>query len=215
MRVHQFTSNVIRKAVSAVATGALAFAMLGSSALAAPPVVREHIASRSAGAGNLVCNGPECTSTSVFVFVNAPDGPSQACLDISRYEMVGTSFILLGWEFGCADLAEGSFSIDTKSLSGAALSTTEVTLQAYECDATGCNPTGATRTAVIGATYTGVGDVITFRSNSKQTFGGCTMYFGGKGSSRNATATLTINGQSVEASGSLFTSTQRVKVLCH
>lgn len=215
MRVHLSTSNVIRKGVGAVATGALVFAMLGSSALAAPPVVRDHIASRGAGAGNLVCNGPECTSTSVFVSVNTPDGPSQACLDISRYEMVGTNVILLGWETGCAELAEGSFSIDTKSLTGAALSTTEVTLQAYECDATGCSPTGSTRTAQISATYTGVGEVTTFRSNSKSTFGGCTMYLGGKGSSRNATATLTINGQSFEAPGSLFTSTQRVKVLCH
>lgn len=214
MRVHLPTPNFIRRTLGAVAAGTLAFAMLGGSALAAPPV-REHIASRSAGAGNLVCNGPECTATSVFVFVNSPDGPSQACLDISRYETVGTSFILLGFETGCADLAEGSFSIDTRTLSGAALSPTEITVQAYECDATSCNPTGSPRTALVSATYTGVGDVSTFRSNSKSTFGGCTMYFGGKGSSRNATATLTVDGRSFEAPGSLFTSTQRVKVLCH
>ena len=41
------------------------------------------------------------------------------------------------------------------------------------------------------------------------------MYFVGKGSSREATATLTIDSQSLDALGSLFTSTQKTKVLCH
>jgi hypothetical protein len=215
MRVHQFKSNVIRKAVSAVATGALAFAMLGSSALAAPPVVREHIASSTAGAANVVCNGSECTATSVFVFVNSPDGPSQACLDIARYQTGPTGFIPLGFETGCTALAEGDFSIDTKGLAGAALVPIDITLQAFSCGLTTCTPTGATRTAHVSATYTGVGDINTFRSNGKSTFGGCTMYFGGKGSSREATATLTIDGQSLGAAGSLGTSTQKIKVLCH
>lgn len=216
MRVQPRTSNIIGRAVTAIAATAMALAMLGTSALAAPPVVRDHIVSRSAGAFNNVCIGSLCTSTSVFVFVNSPDGPSQACLDITRYETTGPmGFVLLGYETGCAPLAEGAFSIDTKGLSGAALAPIDITLQAFACDATGCNPTGTPRTAHVSATYTGVGDVNTFRSNGKSTFGGCTMYFGGKGSSRDATATLTIDSQSLDALGFLFTSTQRIKVICH
>jgi hypothetical protein len=215
MRVHLSTSNVIRKGVSAVATGALAFVMLGSSALAAPPVVRDHIASSTAGAGNVVCNGSECTATSVFVVVNSPDGPSQACLDITRYQTGPTGFIPLGFETGCAPLAEGGFTIESKGLASASLAPIDITLQAFTCDLTTCTPTGATRTAHVGATYTGVGDINTFRSNGKSTFGACTMYFGGKGSSREATATLIIDGQSLDAAGSLGTSTQKIKVLCH
>jgi len=41
------------------------------------------------------------------------------------------------------------------------------------------------------------------------------MYFVGKGSSREATAALIIGTESLDALGSLFTSTQKIKVLCH
>ena len=43
MRVHRSTSNIIERAVTRVAAMALAFAMLGGTALAAPAVGRDHI----------------------------------------------------------------------------------------------------------------------------------------------------------------------------
>lgn len=216
MGVQLSTSSAIRKTVRAVAASALVFALFGGSAAAAPPVVREHTASASAGAGNVVCEGTVCTSTSVFAFVNSPDGPSQACLDTARYDKAGpTGFILLGYETGCVPLAKDGLTIDTKGLASAALAPTDITVQTFSCDVTACTPTGGTRTVRVSATYAGVGDLNTFRSNGKSTFGGCTMYFGGKGSSRRATATLTIDGQSLDALGSLGTSTQKIKVLCH
>jgi hypothetical protein len=213
MRVHIRTPRAMRRLASAIAVAAVAFAMLGSSALAAPPIVRDHIASSGAGAANTACVGTVCTVTSVFAVVNSPDGPTQACLDITRYDQTGMNFVLLGYQTGCTSFAEG-FSIDAKGLSGAALSATDVTVQAFTCDATGCNPSG-TRTARVSATYTGIGDVFTFRSNSKSTFGGCAMYFVGKGSSREVTANLIVDGRSLDALGSLSTSTQKIKVLCH
>jgi hypothetical protein len=213
MRVHLRTQQLIRRTASAIAATTVAFALLGGSALAAPPVVRDHTASAGAGASNNVCVGTVCTATSVFAIVNDPGG-TQACLDITRYEQVGTNFVLLGYETGCAPIAASSFSIETKGLGTAALSPTEITVQGFTCDASGCNPTG-TRTALVSASYTGVGELATYRSNSKSTFGGCTMYFVGKGSSRQAAATLTIDGRSFEALGSLFTSSQKIKVLCH
>ena len=215
MRAHLSTSNVVRKAVSAVAAAAIAFAMLGGSALAAPPIVRDHIASSTAGAANVICSGSECTSTSVFVVVNSPDGPSQACLDITHYQTGPTGFIPLGYETGCTTLAPGGLTIDSKGLANAALAPIDITLQAFTCGLMTCTPTGTTRIAQVSATYSGVGEINTFRSNGKSTFGGCTMYFGGKGSSREATATLTIDGQSLDAAGSLGTSTQKIRVLCH
>jgi len=213
MPVHHSTSKIIERVVTSVAAMALAFAMLGSTALAAAPVVREHITSSGAGAGNNVCVGNLCTATSVFVIVNSPTGPAQACLDITRYD--STVFAPLGYETGCALLAEGGFSIDTKGLAGAALSPIDITLQAFTCDTAGCVPTGTTRVARVSATYTGVGVVNTFRANSKSTFGGCTMYFVGKGSSREGTAALIIGTESQDALASLFTSTQKTKVVCH
>ena len=211
MRLH--LSNPVRRSVSAIAATAVVFAMLGGVALAAAPVVRDHTASSGAGATNTDCAGTVCTATSVFVLVDASAGPSQACLDITRYDSV--AFMLLGYENGCAPLAESGFSMDTKGLASAALSPVDITLQAFTCDSSGCLPTGATRIAQVSATFTGVADINTFRSNSKSTFGGCTMYFVGKGSSRNATASLTVGSQSLDALGSLFTSTQKIKVLCH
>jgi len=214
MRVHLRTPQLIRRMASAIAGTALAFALLGGSALAAPPTVRDHTASSGAAAAHNVCVGTVCTATSVFAIVNEPGGPTQACLDITRFEQVGTTFVLLGYETGCALIDESSFSIETKGLSNAALSSTMIPVQAFTCDATGCNPTG-TRMALVSATYTGVGELATFRSNSKSSFGGCTMYFVGKGSSREAAATLTIDGGSLDAPGSLFASSQKVKILCH
>ena len=215
MRVQLDTPNVIRRTVSAAAAGALAFALLGNSALAAPPD-RDRFTSSSAGAGSVVCDGSDCTATSVFAFVNSPDGPSEACLDLTHYATTGpTGFMLLDYQRGCVPLPAGGLSIDTKGLSSAAIGPLEITVQAFSCDAAACTPTGAPRTAQVSATYAGVGAIETFRSNGKSTFGGCTMYFGGKGSSRQATATLTIDGQSIDAAGSLGTSTQKIKVLCH
>ena len=213
MRIHPRTSNIVGRTISVVAAAALAFAMLGGTALAAPPVVRDHIVSSGAFAGTNVCAGTICTATSVYVVVNTPDGPSQACLDITRYD--SALFVPLGYETGCSPLAEGAFSIDTKDLAAATLTPIDITLQAFACDATGCLPTGATRMAHVAATYAGTGVVNTFRANSKSTFAGCAMYFVGKGSSREAAATLTIGTQSLDAFGSLFTSTQKTKVICH
>jgi len=214
MRVHLFTRRVIGRALSAIAATAVAFAVLGSSALAAPPVVRDHTASSGGAASNTVCVGTVCTTTSLFAIVDNPDGPAQACLDISSYDKTEMGFVPLGYETGCTPIAPSSFSIDTKDLTTASLAPTAILVQAFTCNSTGCNPTGS-RTALVSATYAGVGDLATFRSNSKSTFGGCSMYFVGKGSSREATATLTIDSRSLDALGSLFTSTQKIKVLCH
>src|SRR5437868_6746045 len=138
MRVHLRTPRAIQRAAGAIAVATVAFAILGSSALAAPPIVRDHLASTAAGASNTVCVGSVCTVTSVFAVVNSPDGPTEACLDITRYEQTGTNFALLGYETGCATLADGSFSIDAKGLGGAALAPTEIKVQDFTCDATGC-----------------------------------------------------------------------------
>jgi hypothetical protein len=213
MRVQLHAKRAIRQVASGIAGAAVALAILGSSALAAPPVVRDHTASSGAGTSNTVCVGTVCTVTSIFAVVNNPDGSTQACLDITRYDQAGMSFVLLGYETGCTSIAQG-FSIDAKGLSGAALSATDITVQAFTCDATGCNPAG-TRMARVSATYTGIGDVFTFRANSKSTFGGCAMYFVSKGSSREATANLIVDGRSFDAVGSLYTSTQKIKILCH
>src|SRR5207244_4188623 len=165
MRFQPSTSNAVRRSITALAATALVFAMLGGTALAAP-VVRDHIASSGVGATSTVCVGTVCTATSVFVVVDNSGGASQACLDISRYDSV--AFLLLGYENGCAPVAESGFSMDTKGLASAALSPIDITLQAFTCDSNGCLPTGAPRVAHLGPTYTGGADTTPRRSSTKQ-----------------------------------------------
>jgi hypothetical protein len=216
MHVQPRMPRVVRKVGTAIAAAALTFAALGGSALAAPPAVRDHTETVGPAAVNNVCVGAVCTATSVFVIVDSSGVPSRACLDITRFEATGPmGFVPLGFETGCVSpVADRDFSIDTKSLATAGLSQIGIPVQSFTCVATGCSPTG-TRTAQVSAIYTGVGDLSTFRANSKSTFGGCTMYFVGKGISRDATATLTVDGQSLGALGSLFASTRKIKILCH
>lgn len=208
------TPIVVARAVIVVAFAVVALAGIPGVASAAPPV-RETAVYSNAFATHSECIGTICTDTSIFVS-DSSAFPAQACVSIQRYEMpVPGLFTSLGFENGCATIAQGALSIDAKTLSGASLPPTSVTLEVFACNETGCQPTGASRTSTVSATYSGVGGLGTFRANSKSTFGGCTMFFGGKGSSREATAILTIDGSALHANGSISTSTQKTKVVCN
>lgn len=209
------TASIVTRVLIPLALAIVGFAAIPATAAAAPPV-RETAVFSNAGAAHNECVGTLCTSTSVFVSSSSVF-PAQACVDIQRYLMpVPGLFTPLGFETGCAAIAEGAFSIDdAKTLAGATLAPTSVTLDAFACDETTCQPTGTSRVVSVSATYIGVGGINTFRGNSKATFGGCTMFFGGRGTSRQATAILTIEGSSLEAMGLLSTSTQKSKVICH
>jgi hypothetical protein len=201
----------MRVAIVVLALAFLALGPLAGSAAAAPPL-RENFATAAAGTFKTDCpaGADRCTDTSVLLFVDS--GSARACLDIYTYN---PSVGLLSYETGCAPVPEGSFTYDTKSLSGAAFSATTIQLQELVCDAGFCQPSGRPdRSAVVAATFTGIGEVSTFRANSKSTFGNCTMYFVGKGSSREAVATVTIDGQPLDPPGFLSVSSQKSKVIC-
>ena len=197
----------------AVIVLALALGPLAGSAAAAPPV-REHTATAVAGTFITDCppGADRCTDTALMLFV---DGRlARACLDIYTYDP--TAGRLLTHETGCSSVTEGRFTYDTKSLSGAAFSATTIQMQELVCDSSlVCQPSGRPdRSVVVAATYTGVGEVSTFRANRKSTYKNCTMYFNGKGSSREAAASATIDGETHEAPGFLNASTQKFRVLC-
>lgn len=190
---------------------ALALGPFAGSAAAAPPI-HENIATAVAGTFKTDCpiGADQCTDTSLLLFVD--DRTARVCLDIYTYD---PSVGLLGYETGCAPVPEGRFNYDTKSLSGASVSATTISLQEFVCGAGPCQPSGrADRNTVVAATFTGIGPVNTFRANSKSTFGNCTMYFVGKGSSREAVASVTIDGQPLDPPGFLSTSSQKSKVIC-
>jgi hypothetical protein len=198
---------------SRAAVGIIAVALIlgpfAQGAMAAPPI-QESMASNVAVAFRTDCGTDQCTDTQVLLMVS--DGTARACLDIVTY---GMTTGLVGYETGCATLAGGGFSYDAKNLSGAAFPVTTIVMQEFVCGAGLCEPSGRPdRTTTVAASYTGVGLVSTFRANSKSTFGNCTMYFIGKGSSRQAEATVTIATQRLDLPGFLSTSSQKSKVIC-
>jgi hypothetical protein len=204
----------VARAVIASAFAVVALVGVPDTAAAAPPVHETSVFS-IAGAAHNECVGTLCTSTSAYVS-SSSSFQSQVCVDIQRYEMSASGiFTPLSFESGCAPIADGTFSIDTKTLSGATLTSTSVRLDEVVCDQTGCQPTGASRIVEVSATYSGVGGIDTFRGNSKGTFGECTMFFNGRGNSRQAVASLTINGATLDATGFISTSTQKFKLICH
>jgi hypothetical protein len=203
----------VRLTLAATLAAVLAFGALSGLAMAAPPE-RHGGTFTTAAAFHNDCVGSECTSTALFV--SSTDGAAQACLEIQRYEISDSGeFTPISFEIGCAPLAEGAYSIDAKNLSGATLSSTVIAVGPVVCDETGCHPGGDTRDVTVSATYTGIGDISSFRANSKQTFGNCTMFFVGKGSSRSAVASLIVDGRTLSADGFLSVSTQKTKLICH
>jgi hypothetical protein len=204
--------------LAAIIGAAVAFGALTSSASAAP-IVHENTANFSAQTFKTECAEDRgrtvCTDTSVAVF--ASDGTAQACLSTFNYEISRQGqFTPIGGKFGCGPVPAGNFTFDAKSLSGAALSSTTITVEVIGCDRNGnCQPTGETDTATLTATFTGTGAISTQRQNSKSEFGNCTTYFVGKGTSRNADASATIDGQPLDPPAILFASTQKFKVICH
>lgn len=204
-------SPILAQAATAVAAVALAFGTLSSPALAAPPD-RQRIDSTAAAASSSDCVGSVCTFTSAYVATT--NDATQACVDIVTLDAADPSKPP-SVETGCAPVSAGSFSFDARSLSAATLAPTTITLQVLICDQSGCVPSGATRSVTVSGTFTGIGDVATFRANSKSSFGNCTMYFVGKGSSRQALAVVTIDGAQAASVGFLSISAQKIKVICH
>jgi hypothetical protein len=200
--ITETTHQLIRVAV----TGVLAFSLLGTYALAAPPVREQSLA---ASAGDASCDASGCTRTDVYVVDN--DGSGQVCVGIARFAPPpGSEF--LSSESGCAPLTTGAFSLDAKTLETASLAATAVTLESFVCSGGICEPADS-RTVTVAGTWSGVGDVATFRTNSKATYGTCTYFFGGNGASREASAAVTVDTVTL-THGYLYQATAKSKLIC-
>jgi hypothetical protein len=210
-------SVIAARSLAAIVGAMLVFATFAGAAAAAPPIVHENTANFSAQTFKTECveerGRTTCTQTSLAVF--ATDGTAQTCLSIVTYEINRQGeFTTTGVKTGCGTVPSGNFVMDTKNLTSATLASTTITLQILSCNQNGCQPTDKTEEATVAATFTGTGAVSTFRSNGKQEFGNCTYYFGGKGSSRAADASVSINGEPLDPPAMLFASTSKFKVIC-
>lgn len=147
-------------------------------------------------------------STNVFLSAFAPDTGVFVNLfgngDGSYTVCVGTADAFQG----CGTVAADAVQLDAENLSSATLG--PVTVPLDRCDASGCQPAGEVTLAL---TFTGTGDLTTFRSRSRS-MNGCTFTTSSKGIQRQGTATLTIDGVTSETVAFLSSSRDTFKVQC-
>jgi hypothetical protein len=117
---------------------------------------------------------------------------------------VGTADAFLG----CGTVDADAVQLDLKNLTTATLG--PVTVQLVRCDESGCQPSA---TVTLALTFTGTGEVTTFRHRSKA-MNGCKFMSSTKGIQRQGEATLTIDGTTYAAVAYLSTAQDTFKVQC-
>ena len=173
----------------------------------AAPDKREAYTSAAASTSTCIEEGDStrCTDMSLRVFIR--DTGTEVCLTFFTY--VVDDFSAPTFEAGCTLTATDVFSIDTKTLSSGILIPTKVTLTLDECMQTECR-----RESMVAATFTGLGGLTSYPSRSQYNDGACTYTFSSKSIGRDAAATITLDGQSLDISGFLSRSKSKTSIQC-
>lgn len=148
-----------------------------------------------------------CTYTDLYVFdgrTRESDGGfsgTRVCLSVYTEQYSGRRFLGSTQESGCTVDADGAFTA-ANNLSSATLSPTKITLDQLECtydpatDTETCTVVSS-RATTVSAEFTATGSLV--KSSQRGTFsdGTCTFTYSSRGSGREATAVLTLDGQVV------------------
>ncbi len=189
-----------------VLIAALAWEFVPNSTQAA---THKREAYTSAAASTSTCaeegDNTRCTDMSLRVFIR--DTGTEVCLTFFTY--VVDDFSAPTFEDGCTLTATKVFTVDDKTLSPGILVPTKVTLTLDECIQTECR-----RERVVAATFTGLGGLTSYPSRSQYNDGACTYTFSSKSIGRDAAATLTLDGQSLDISGFLSRSKSKTSIQC-
>ncbi len=200
--------RVARRISLAIALSTALLMLLAGSVLAAPPtLIRES--STFAGAFYDECviedDGTEvCTFVDIQVFSAGADWNICVFRSVATFPPDGDPTFTSA--FGCTVVDDDAFSINRK-LTSATLQPTVVTLFSYTCDEFG-NCTETTEDVTVSASWTGEGDLFRFRDKSSFQEGQCRTMFMGKGEGRDATATITIDGQTLQADDAILITSQ-------
>lgn len=165
--------------------------------------------SADAGSGECVSNGDgtsTCSSLGVSVFagkmsdtVSGVTHAKQVCVYRDQFTYDEATGDLVGEpvsEFGCeVDLPSGTLAFG-RNLSTATLARTTVTVEQWICDELACEPVSSRDLTVVG-TWTGSGPTTSSKYRSTFDDGTCRYAEAGKGSSREASFTGTIDGESL------------------
>ncbi len=186
----------MRRILSLIVAVPLLVLLLAAPAAAAPPVkasgTQDFFSAFSSS-----CGPSTCTDTMVDVFTVA-DGLIVVCT--SEFTFNTRTGKLISEESGCSDEVSSDALDVSDDLSSATLSPTAVT--SFQCNQRGCVEGD---TVLVSAELTGFGGVFTDTQRSTFSDGTCTFRFSSSGEQRQASGTLTIDGETSAADGSIGT----------
>jgi hypothetical protein len=184
----------MRRVLTSVAVLATLVLLLAAPAAAAPPV-RDSSTQTFVSAFSFECGPATCRETFVDIF-SVSDETMVVCLSESTFNI--RTGRIISQESRCSEeVSSDTLSVE-QDLSSAVLSPTQVTF--FECDEQGCVEGD---TVLVSAELTASGGSSTDRSRQTFTDGTCTVTFTSSGESRQATGTVTIDGESVAVDGSI------------
>lgn len=148
-----------------------------------------------------------CTYTDLYVFdgrtreSDVGFSGTRVCLFVYTEQYSGRRFLGSTQESGCTVDADGAFTA-ANNLSSATLSPTKITLDQLECtydpatDTETCTVVSS-RDTTVSAEFTATGSLV--KSSQRGTFsdGTCTFTYSSRGSGREASVVLTLDGQVV------------------
>lgn len=172
--------------------------LLAAPVAAAPPVkdsgTQEFITAFSSS-----CGPSTCTDVVVDSFPVA-DGLMVVCLSEFTFNL--RSGMLISEESGCSDETSSDALIINDDLTSAQLLPTAVTF--FECNRRGCIEGD---TVIVSADLTGSGPTFTDTQRGTFTDGTCTVKFSSTSDQRQATGTLTIDGETLSTDGNIGSGT--------
>ena len=153
------------------------------------------------------CGPATCTDTFADVFT-VGEGVIVVC--VSEFTFNLHSGRLISQESGCSTEISSDALVISDDLSLASLSATAVTF--FDCNQQGCVEGD---TVTVSAELTGFGPVFTDTQRFTFDDGTCTYRFSSTGEQRQATGTLTIDGETLSADGGIGMGKFTEMVRCH
>lgn len=193
---------------------AMAFVAAAPSASAAGGPLepgRYRTAMQSAIASSIACDeAGTCTDTSIDV-MRGSEG-TQVCVQVASLLADGTSST--SYEYGCTNTPDSAFAVG-KKLASATLAPSTVTINTLECEKEiGCTVVSS-RDVNVAASWTGTGVLLTQKAGSSHDNGTCSYKFKGVAQSRDANASITLDGRTLSGAGSLVDAKSAYVVKCN
>jgi hypothetical protein len=170
--------------------------LFAAPASAAPPV-KDSTTQDSASAFSFSCGPSSCTETFIDVFA-VSDETVVVCVFTATFNIHSGRYT--SQDSGCSDEVSSGVLDVGSDLSSATLSPTPVTF--LNCNQQTCVEGD---TVTVSFDLTASGGSSTFRSRETFTDGNCTVTFTSSGEQRQATGTMTIDGETSTADGFIAT----------